>query len=532
MMDAAPVSGLDTRSGEYCRRVIATLPVTNVAAAHPALESLLRAMHLAPPPAAEYLGVLESAREALAFLQEAMASRYASKPLPASAEETTAFERTVGLWRLMADSYARVAQLGGGDATMDQKLALVCQRCIHYAGQSIIEYYRARRAVKAGLWLDLHGYYDTAEDWGLASQGVSEPLDEDTGTVTCATTYATALLVDLANPYSRTSKELALIVRWARQMSPLTTIARTDDSGGGRGYGVDLMQDRGLLPVEQLAASATARLFNTASLGEFVQRLLTGLKAGQTPVSLGLGDCAKAQAARLLLHLYRPWCLAALPRRFQRNQASGSLAVAYDPDAIYFHVAGREFEQPAHVRSFSRSEVDSMVTFGSMVESAKPVSLQTAQRDHALDHWEIVDQSPHGYRVLRKSAGPRIEHGQLLLALKAPDAKQFVLGRVTWLMQDRDGSLQTGIQVLPHPAAAVGVRPTGLSIAATEKYTRAFFLPAVPAQKEPVSVVLPTGWYSPGRIVEVFTNRQVSIRLGELIIQGSNFERCTFTLVQ
>ena len=52
-------------------------------------------MHQAPPAAAEYLAVLESAREPLAFLQDAMAARYASKPLPATSEETAAFERTV-----------------------------------------------------------------------------------------------------------------------------------------------------------------------------------------------------------------------------------------------------------------------------------------------------------------------------------------------------------------------------------------------------------------------------------------------------
>jgi hypothetical protein len=526
-MTASPV---DTRSAEHCRRVIAALPITNVGSAHQSLSALLKAMYDAPPPATDYFGVLETAREPMAFLQDAMAGRYASKPLPASDEETTVFERTVGLWRLMADSYARVAQLGGGDVAIQNQLAVVCQRCIHYAGQAIIEYYRARRTVGAGLWLNLHGYYDTAEDWGLADQGVPEPLDSDTGTVTCTTTYATALLVDLANPFSRTAKELALVIRWAHQMSALCAVARPDDNAGSRGYGIDLMQDRGLLPVDHLAATRTARVFDTSRLGAFVQRLLADLKTGQSPASLGLGDCPRPQASRLLLQLYRPWCLAAMPRRFERSKASGTLSVAYDPEAIYFHIGGREFTQPAHVRTFSRSEVDSMVTFGSMVESAKPVSLQTAQRDHALDTWDIADHSLYGFRAYRQAAGPRVEHGQLL-ALKAPGARSFMLGRVTWLVLEKDGRLQTGIQVLPNPAAAVSIRPTGLSVAATEKYTRGFFLPAVPAQKEPISVVLPTGWFSPGRIIEVFTDRQVTVKLGELLTQGANFERCTFTLV-
>lgn len=528
-MDSTGMVRIDTRLADECRQYLARLPITNVAAAHRALSQLLAAMHRAPPPAADYLNVLESARESLTFVQDAMAARYAAKPLPATGDEAAAFEQTVALWRLMTGGYARAAQLGGNDPGVQQQLALVCQRCIYYAGQAIIEHYRARHVVGAGFWLDLHGYYDTAEDWGLVEQTVADGLADDDTTVTSASTYATVLLVDLANPFSRTPKEMTLILRWARRMAAFTQVRRPDANTSGRGYGIDLMQDRGLLPVDRLAAGASTRLFHTAPLGERMQRLLSELKVGKSPASLGLGDCLAAQASRLLLQLYRPWCLAAMPRRFVRSHASGTLSVAHELDAIYFHIAGHEFAQPAHLRSFSRSEVDSMVTFGTMVESAKPVSLQTERRQHALDTWEIVDRSDYGFRLFRQPAGPRIEHSQLL-ALKPADARRFVLGRVTWLVLERDGRLQAGIQVLPHPAAAVLVRPVGLAVAPTEKYSRGFFLPAVPAQKEPVSVVLPTGWFAPGRIIEVFTDRQVQVKLGVPLTQGNNFERCTFTL--
>jgi cyclic-di-GMP-binding protein len=520
---------IDTRLAGECRRYIAGLPITNVAAAHQALSELLQAMHRSPPSAVEYLGVLESARESLAFVQEAMAARYAAKPLPATGEEASAFERTVELWRLMANNYARVAQLGGNDQAIQQQLALVCQRCIYYAGHAVVEHFRARHTISAGFWLDLHGYYDTAEDWGLAEEPVADPLDEEGATVTGATTYATALLVDLSNPFSRSPRELVLILRWARKMAAFTAVRRPDDNAGGRGYGLDLMQDHGLLPVDHLAATPSARLFHTEPLADRMQRLLSDLKVGQSAASLGLGDCLPGQASRLLLQLYRPWCLAAMPRRFVRSQASGALSVAYEFDAIHYHIAGREFSQPEHVRSFSRSEVESMVTFGSMVESAKPVSLQTERREHALDTWDIADQSTYGFRVFRHQSGPRIEHGQLL-ALKTTEAKRFVLGRVTWLVLEQDGRLQAGIQVLPHPVAGVSVRPTGLGVAPTDKYSRGFFLPAVPAQKEPVSVVLPGGWFTPGRIIEVFTDRQVKVKLVGLMMQGANFDRCTFAL--
>lgn len=524
---------LDTRDAARCREIIAALPITNVPFAHGMLRGLLKAVYEAPPAAAEYLSVLEAAREPLAFLQDAVAARYAAKPLPATVEETGTFERTIDLWHLMANGYARVAQLGGhgGDGgEIEKQLALVCQRCIHYAARTLVEYYRARRAVAAGIWVELHGYYDTADDWGLANEAVSEPLGIAATVTTCAETYATALLVDLANPYGRTPRELSWIIRWAQAMAPATAVTQPDANAGGRSYGVDLMKDGGLLPVDQLTATPSARLFDTSRLGERLQNLLNRLKEGDSPASLGLGDdCPAAPAARLLLQLYRPWCLAAVPRRFERTKAGGSLSVIYDPDSIYFHVSGSEFVQPAHARTYSRAETEKLWTFRNQMDPTRPLNLRAAQLGFAADLWEIGDQSLNGFRVFRNAAGPRVEHGQLL-AIKAASRNDFVLARVTWLLQETDGRLQAGIHVMPGPPKGIAVRPTGVGVTAAEKYVQAFFLPAVPALKEALSVVLPVGWYQPGRIIEIFTDRSVSARLGELLARGVNFERCSFTL--
>jgi hypothetical protein len=522
-------SSVDTRDAARCREIIHGLPVTNIAGVHEFLRDLLKAMLGAPPAVpADYLSVLETAREPLAFLQETIANRYAAKPLPANTDETAALERVIALWRLMARNYARVAQLAGGDPEFAPRRALVCQRCIHYAGQTVIEYYRARRAVAPGAWLDLHGYYDTAEDWGLAGVAVAEPLLD--GQVTCASTYAAVLLVDLANPYSRSPKELTWILRWAWTQAPETAVNRPDEEAGGRGYGLDLMLDRGLLPVEHLAGAPSARLFDTARLGSRMQALLAGLKAGQRPADLGLGeDCTAAQAARLLRQLYRPWCLAAMPRRFERTKASGTLAVFHDPEAIYFHVTGAEFVQPRHTRNYSHAEVAMLMTFRDQVDPIQPLNLRAAQLGYAADLWQIADRSLNGFRVTRQAAGPRIEHGQLL-AVRPPEREGFLLARIGWLFEDDRGGLQAGVHVLPAPATGVALRPTGVTISATDKYVPGYFLPGVPVLKEGLSVVLPLGWYTPGRIIEIFTDRPVNARLEELLARGPNFERCAFTL--
>ena len=218
-----------------------------------------------------------------------------------------------------------------------------------------------------------------------------------------------------------------------------------------------------------------------------------------------------------------------MPRRFQRSRASGILPVAYGLECIYFQIAGGDFIQPQHVRTYSRAEVEKLWTFRNQMDPTHPLNLHGSDLAATLDPWDIVDQSLNGFRVFRNAAGPRVEHGQLL-ALKPSGKDEFLLGQISWLVLENDGRLQAGVQVLPGPAKGVAVRPTGVGISVSEQYTRGFFLPAVPTLKEPVSVITPAGWYSPNRIIEIYTDRSVSIRLGELLSRGAGFERCSFSL--
>lgn len=518
----------DPRDGARCREIIAGLPLTDVPLAHELLFRLLTAIDDTPPSAAEHLALLEAASEPLAELQPVLAARYAAKPLPASPAETEAFTRTLAFWQLMARSYARVARRGATDADVQDRLPLVHQRCIHYAGEAVIEHFRARRPVAPGLWIDLHERYAAAEALGVIDEPVIAANDgvRPSG----RETYAAVLLAALANPYGRTARELSWLLRWSRFLAPLTTVRVPEAEAGGRGYGVDLAVDRGPLPADLLSSAATARLFDTSRLGAEIQRLLARLKAGERPADLGLGeDCAAVPAGRLLVQLYRPWCLAAMPRRFERHRAGGMLAVAYAPEAIYFHVCGKEFVQPQHTRTYSRTDVERLWMQRNQLDPTMPLKLRTAALEHAHDLWEIRDESLNGFRLARNAAGPRIEHGQLV-ALRPPGRDHFVLARITWLAQEADGRLEAGIHVFPGPVSGVALRRTGATVTPADPYVPGYFLPAVAALKERVSVVLPAGWFCPGRIIEIYTDRSVHVRLDELLARGPNFDRCAFTL--
>ena len=57
------------------------------------------------------------------------------------------------------------------------------------------------------------------------------------------------------------------------------------------------------------------------------------------------------------------------------------------------------------------------------------------------------------------------------------------------------------------------------------KYLQALTLTEVAALKSPPSLILPSGWYKPKRVIEVFLQQVLRVRLGELIDRGSDFER-------
>ena len=94
----------------------------------------------------------------------------------------------------LAQAYARVAQgLEPGQDT-PERLALILHRCLHYTALVMVEHYRARRELEAGLWLELHGYFGSAEEWGVATLPVADPEMPEHGQGHCAAIYNAATL--------------------------------------------------------------------------------------------------------------------------------------------------------------------------------------------------------------------------------------------------------------------------------------------------------------------------------------------------
>ncbi len=508
------------------------LPLANPAAAEEQLMLFLDSLLLAPPDPAFLLTLLEQARVPLCFVEEEMARRYHNKPLVLGEIEENYFQQVVEAWRKMCKGYALCAQMHEPEPDNPQypaMMATILQRCLYYTGMIILEHYRARRELPEGVWLDLHGYYATAEEWGVAVIPVEDSLEHERQTTHCMAAYTTILLIDVAGPYSHSVRDLNLIRRWAGMWAPLVSVVPVPSEDLGQApFVVELMKDIALHPISADQANLEHfRRLESSRLALQMNQMLAQLRQKITPSQLGLGEETAGYVIHLLEDLSRPWSQLAALRKFRRFKAEGTARVVVGFEAMHYLVSGKEFTQPDSASTYSRNEFNALFTFRDQVDPTQNLTIHE-QPDYPVDHWEVVNHSASGFRLTRSSVGQKLAHGQVL-ALCPHDGENFILAQVTWLMQERDGSLIAGVAVLPGMPQGVGVRFPGAYAGNADKFVRAFMLPALPAIKECGSLVLPAGMYQASRPLEITAdNRTWQVKLKNILQRGVDFERVSF----
>ncbi len=513
--------------------IIARIPLVNPQQAEVDLNRLLDSLLAAPPDGETYFRLLEHARVATAFIAEELAKRYLNKALPLSDIEEAVFQKVVTLWLKTAKAYAHCAQhdlINEDHPAHAQRVATILQRCIHHTGMATIEHQRARRALPWGLLLDLHGYYGSAEEWGVATLNIPDALDSLGRNTHCAATYISFLLCEIAGCYSLSLRDQFLVRRWATYWSPLVSLYPAIPGETLPLQVVDLMQDTALRPVAECLQTENLRCLDTSRLAMQISQIRQQLKLKISPAELALGeDCSAGQCNRLLEHLSRPWSLARALRNFRRHATSGITRLCTGFDEMHFFISGREFEQPENVRAYSRREFESLFVFRHQADPRQVLQVRQEQLDYTVDNWEVVNQSVNGFRLMRSISGKKMAHNQLL-AICPHDGDRFMLAQSSWLMQEQGGGLIAGIKTLPGIPVATAARALDHSGFEDGKYQRAFLLPAVPAVQAEQSLILPQGWFRPGRVIELFTDGVWQVRLLHVLDDGPDYERVSFVV--
>lgn len=511
--------------------IISRISLANPQQAAIDLDRFLDSLLTSPPDGETYFQLLEHARIPISFVADELAKRYQNKALPLADVEEETFRQVVAILEKTARAYGHSAEndtLDEQDPAYVLRVAMILHRCIHYTGMIILEHQRARRELPWGLWLELHGYYGSAEEWGVATMAIADALDPFGRSTNCAIAYISFLLCDMAGSFSLSVRDQALVRRWACNWSPLVSLHKAEPGEALPLYVVDLMQDTALRPVAECLQTDHLRRLDTSRLAMQINQIRTALRQKTPPSQLALGeDCTAGQCNRLLEHLCRPWSQARATRRFRRHATSGITKLCTGFEEMHYFVSGKEFEQPENVRIYSRREFENLFAFRHQTDPQQALQVRQEQLAYGVDQWEVVNQSANGFRLVRSTSGKKMIHGQLL-ALCPHDGDRYLLAQNTWLMQEKNGGLIAGIKALPGLPVATAARVVEQSGESHSKYHRAFLLPAVPSVDAEQSLVLPQGWFRGGRVIELFTDGVWRVKLLHVLDDGPGFERVSF----
>lgn len=475
--------------------------------------------------------ILEETRVPLCFVEEERAKAYYNKPLLLTDEQERCFAEVLAVWQRMSKAYALCARLEEPkteDPQYSARIAAILHRCLYYTGMVILEHFRARREIPAGVWHELNGFYETAEQWGVNYTPVNDALESDLQATHCAAAYVTLLLIDLTNPYGNSVRDLNLVRRWAGMWAPLVALHQVEDDYEVPPYIVELNSDQ---PLHTTSTSDTigtdARRLDTGRLGLQISQALAQLHQRMTPAQLGLGQDTPGHVARLLERLSRPWTQTASPRKFRRFASEGTAKVALGYEAMHFHVSRKPFTQPDTAEAYSRLQFNELYTFRERVAPGQPLNIK-GHADFPLDDWSVINHSATGFRLTRSIAGQRIAYSQLL-AICPHDGNQFLLGQVSWLMQEDGDGLVAGISVLPGIPEALGIRELPQAPGRDSRFVQAFLLPAIPAIGQEASIVIPISMYRASGLLEVVDGGPPwQLRMLHVRQRGVDFERVTF----
>lgn len=511
---------------------IARLPLANPQAALRDINLILDSLLAAPPDLQSYFRLLEHLRLPIVFVTEELSRSYLGRQIPLNENEDALFRQVVLLQLKSSRSYAHCAERSSTatGAFDERSLATLLHRCIHFTGSAILEHFRARREVPWGLWLDLHGYYGTSEDLELATLAVPDIMETQTLETHCTAAYLSFVLCDMAGSYSLGLREQTLLYRWARAWSPLVGLYAVSPGEMLPPFVIDLMQDVALRRTADCLHTDQIRRIDTSRLAMQITHVRQQLRQRITPFQLGLGeDCTVPQCLRLLEVLARQWSHARAARKFRRRQASGTIRACTGFEEMHYFISGQEFQQPDSVHAYSREDFDALFAFRFQDDPKQALQIrhERLKANYAIDSWEVVNQSANGFRLMRSASGRKMMHGQLF-ALCPPDSVHFLLAQAVWLMQETKGGLIAGVRVLPGLPVAISARQVEPDGEPREPYQRAFLMPQLPPDSKEETLIVPNGWFRPGAIVDMHTDKTYRVRLKEVLDSGPDFERISF----
>jgi cyclic-di-GMP-binding protein len=492
-----------------CVGWLESIPLDRPAQAHEMVSAQIGLVGRAELPALERLRILEMLYQSAGHLQERLARFYIGRALPLSIVEYSIWSTVVELWQTLFNAYQPALRRAfKGERGLGAHAPLLALRCVEFTAAAIKEHHRVYRDVPATLWKQLHEAYAFAERHGVVAVGIADPLAPAIAARTAAAAYARTLLAHLSNPYTMSPRQMSVMYRWAQLWEGLVGIGPNPVAPGlSAVVAVDLRAAEPAVPARRVEGGASIRYISMEQLGQALRRVLTALRQGHDPASLGLGeDCRQPGCERLLTLLYVQWCGSGMGQLAPRERGEDARA------AVGFRGACRQ------------------LALESEAFRSGTVAISTAAGPFT-EQWYVAATHAPGFIAVAR--GPecdaRIEHHQLV-AIRRRSASSFQLAVAQWMKLEEDGDLSIGLRVLPGIPHATPFQ-LDRARAADDGQPMAILLPAAPETRTPASLVLAPEIFKPGRELELLSGTLRRIKLVRLLERGVDFERAVFEIV-
>ena len=511
----------DARSA---REWLKLLPLINVPVAHAEMRQALHELNRSAISALDSLKIAEQFREAIHILQDGLLAHYCNKAIPLLAKEADAWQAALSLWQELEACYARCwhAALIGQSEVADFQ-PLLAERSLYCCQKVNLTYLLVHRAIPAQQWQQQFCYYQLAVSQGIAQQKARDSLLL-IGENSCAEhVFLHSLLLSVANPFLFSLRDLQWINERLELFATRCSLQKNAETLPGRTpYYIDLNSADapqrlvGEIKDQQLSIS-------TLHLAQVLSKRIKLLRSGELPEKIGLGTTLGPQAAeQLLLELYRLWCEHPSERSLPRREQEKTVEVGFGLTNLHHWIAQGRFTPPPQEESqLTSQELMQIRLFGQTSTYHQAVAAPTIH----THRWQIKDETAKGMHLYRKHTGDRTQLQQLLII---QDQQHFLIGNVRWL-SDANDELHIGVQLLPGVPQAATVRAQDAARFGQAEHTAALLLPAMPALKTPNSLILPSGWFRQGRLLEMWDGQaKIRIRLVSILSRGTDFERVHF----
>ncbi len=521
---------------QQCLDWLAALPLTNAAQAHEQLMRQLMLLNRFNVAADERLKILEALRSPIHFVHGESIKRYAARPLPLAPLEQASFDASLALWQELAIGYLHCLQAWSATQPAAGRASAACVAARALTAMLAIYIDHSRTAIlpEAAYWRRLHSLYREAEALELAMLPVEDKL-RHTQPTTVSAAYVETLLLEAAHLHELRPKHIDLVAHWAKRWAGKVAILFQPPADPRTPpLCVDLTGARPAVFEAAAADAAHQRWLDMSQLRKHIKHHLLKLAEGAAAED----QTQDPLRERLLRQVYQDWCKGGRkPSSTERaaDQDASACQLLTSFEAIHYFLSGQTFQQPGHSVYLNKRQCDEIATLGQRAthRDIQQKMSQTGAHPYSIENWRVATEDLRSMRLMRPldQPGGRLTSGQLV-ALRAHATDSFQLGVVRWVAQDGGRKqLCCAIDLLPGVPTAATLLNAETGGTLKDLYCRGFCLPALAQLGEAASILMPTGWFRPGRIIEVQTDVLQKIRCTRLIERGSDFERGCFESV-